>query len=334
VKVVALRHPAGLDALKLEERPAPSPGAGQVRVRWRASSLNFHDFSVAVGLLPATDGRIPMSDGAGEVLEVGEGVTAWQPGDRVLSLFFPDWQDGAPDAQRVQRMTGDSTDGCACEESLVAETALTRMPSGWSWAEAATLPCAGLTAWRALVEVCAIRPGDRVLVQGTGGMSLAALHIAKLAGATVYATSSSDAKLERLRQLGADVLVNYRSDERWGDTVHRLSGGGVDHVIDSGGQSSLTQSVRAARVGGNVVVVGVLGGLDARLNLHLLIGRQPRIQAIAVGSRRMQDDMVRALEADARRPVIDRAFPLAQLADAFRYQASGQHFGKIVVDIP
>jgi NADPH:quinone reductase-like Zn-dependent oxidoreductase len=129
MKVVALRHPAGLDALKLEDRPSLSPGRGQVRVRWRASSLNFHDFSVVVGLLPAVDGRIPMSDGAGEVLEVGEGVSAWRLGDRVLSLFFPDWQDAAPDAQRVQRMTGDSAEGCACEESVVAETALTRMPN-------------------------------------------------------------------------------------------------------------------------------------------------------------------------------------------------------------
>lgn len=333
MRVVALRHPAGLDALRVEERIAPSPGPGQVRVRWRASTLNFHDYSVAMGLLPAVDGRIPMSDGAGEVIETGPGVTEWQPGDRVLSVFFPDWQDGAPDAGKVQRMTGDSTDGCACEEAVVQADALTAMPAGWSWAEAATLPCAGLTAWRALVEVCAIRPGDRVLVQGTGGMALAALHIAKLAGATVYATSSSEAKLERLRQLGADVLLNYRSDERWGDSIHRLSGGGVDHVIDSGGES-LSQSVRAARVGGNVVVVGVLGGLEARLNLHLLIGRQPRIQAIAVGSRRMQQDMVRALEKGAARPVLDRSFPLEQLADAFRYQASGRHFGKIVLELP
>lgn len=333
MRVVALRHPAGLDSLKLEDRPIARPGPGEVRVRWRASTLNFHDYSVALGFLPAVDGRIPMSDGAGEILEIGAGVTEWRPGDRVLSVFFPDWQDGAPDASKVARMTGDSAEGCACEESVVPATALTAMPAGWSWAEAATLPCAGLTAWRALVEVCAIRPGDRVLVQGTGGMSLAALHIAKLAGAIVYATSSSDAKLERLSQLGADFVLNYRNDERWADSVHRISGGGVDHVIDSGGDS-LSQSVKAARVGGNVVVVGVLGGLEARLNLHLLIGRQPRIQAIAVGSRRMQQDMVRALERGSARPVLDRNFPLEQLADAFRYQASGRHFGKIVLEIP
>jgi NADPH:quinone reductase-like Zn-dependent oxidoreductase len=330
---MVLGRPAGLEALSLQTCEPPEPGPGQVRVRWHASSLNFHDYCVATGLLPTAEYRVPMSDGAGIVDAVGADVDGWTVGDRVLSLFFPRWHDGPPSLAKVRLMTGDTTDGCATEYSVVDSTSLTAMPAGWSFAEAATLPCAALTSWRALVSVCQIKPGDRVLVEGTGGMALAGLQIAKMAGAEVFATSSSDAKLERLRSLGADHVINYREDPEWGTTVARLSGGGVEHVLDSGGQATLAQSIRAAGVGGNVVIIGVLGGLDVRLDLLPLIGAQIRLQAIAVGKRREQIEMVRAFERSGLRPVLDRSFPLDALADAFRYQASGQHVGKIVVEI-
>ncbi|MES0875329.1 zinc-dependent alcohol dehydrogenase family protein [Sinimarinibacterium thermocellulolyticum] len=333
MKHMVLHPPAGLDALRLQHCAIPEPGPGQVRVRWHASSLNFHDFCVVTGVLPVASPRVPLSDGAGVVDAVGPGVDDWKVGDRVLSLFFPKWHEGPPRVSHVRQMTGDTIDGCAAQYSVVDAAALTPMPSGWSFAEAATLPCAALTSWRALMSVCRVKPGDRVLVEGTGGMALAALQIAKMAGAEVYATSSSDVKLERLRAIGADHVINYREDPEWGATVARLSGGGVEHVLDSGGRATLAQSIRAAAVGGNVVVIGVLGGVDVQLDLLALIGAQVRLQAIAVGHRREQIEMVRAFERSGVRPVLDRSFALEALAHAFRYQASGRHVGKIIVEI-
>lgn len=333
MRTASLKLPASLDSLCITDRDEPAVRAGLVKVRWHASTLNFHDYIVVTGALPSADGRIPMSDGAGEVVEVGEGVTQWQRGDRVISTFFPDWRDGAPTLDKTLRMTGDSTDGCATQFSLVAPDALTAMPAHLSYAEAATLPCAALTAWRALVVEGGIKPGDRVLVQGSGGMSIFALQFARIAGAEIFATSSSPEKLERLRALGAHHLIDYRRDPHWGETVRRLSDGGVDHVVDVGGHSTLEQSLKALRVGGTLVMVGVLGGLQAPLQLGRLIAKQPRLLPIAVGSHRMQVEMCRSIEIAGLRPVLDRSFALSQLAEAFRYQASGRHFGKIVVDI-
>jgi NADPH:quinone reductase-like Zn-dependent oxidoreductase len=213
-------------------------------------------------------------------------------------------------------------------------TAFTHAPRGWSHAEAATLTTAGLTAWRALFVDGTLKPGNVVLVQGTGGVSIFALQMAKLAGARVIATSSSDAKLERLRELGADEVINYRQDPEWGMTARRLTDGrGVDHVLDVGGPDTLAQSMLAARVGGHVALIGVLSGVEGQLPLGLALGRQVRLQALIVGSRRHQQDMVRALEASTLRPVIDRHFALEDIVAAFRHQESGVHFGKIVLDI-
>jgi len=333
MKAAWLKLPATLDSLQFGEREEPAVTPGKVKVRWHASSLNFHDYAVVIGGLPNVDDRIPLSDGAGEVVAVGEGVTQWQVGDRVMSLFFPLWQDGAATVDNTLTMTGDTIDGCAAQYSVLAPEALTAMPEHLSYAEAASLPCAALTAWRALIVECGIKPGDRVLVQGSGGMSLFALQFARMAGAEVFATSSSAEKLERLRALGAHHLINYRDDADWGNTVRRLSGGGVDHVVDVGGHSTLDHSLNAVRVGGNIVMVGVLGGFNATLNLGRLIGKQPRLQPIAVGSRAMQLAMNHSIALSGMRPVLDRTFPLSQLADAFRYQESGQHFGKIVIDL-
>ena len=334
MRCIRVRREAGAVRLELDHYEPPSPGPGQIQVRWRASSLNYHDYAVITGGLPTVDGRIPMSDGAGEIVAVGPGAGhQWAVGDRVMSVFFPNWIDGRPDIDGTMSMSGDSVDGCACEVSTLEASAVTRMPAGYSFAEAATLPCAALTAWRAIVEVCRVRAGDRVLVQGSGGMSMFALQFAKAAGATVYATSSSHTKLARLRELGADQVINYREDRQWGASAYALAGNGVEHVVDSGGGNTIAQSMAACGVGATAVLVGVLGGFEASIAIQRAIAKQLRFQAVAVGSRQMQLDMLRAIEANGIRPVLDRHFPLAELAEAFAYQASNRHFGKIVVEI-
>lgn len=333
MKAAIVHLPASLESLAIEQRPEPCVEPGKVKVRWRALALNFHDYAIVGGILPTEDGRVPISDGAGEIVEVGEGVSKWQCGDKVLSLFFPDWHEGRPNQQNTARLGGDSTDGCAAEFSVVDASSLTRMPQGLSFAEAATLPCAALTAWRGLVDVGGIKAGDKVLVEGTGGVSIFALQLAKSFGATVYATSSTPEKMARLQQLGADHVINYREDLSWGETVYALSGGGVDHVIDVGGAATLTQSVAAARVDGSVVIIGILGGLDAEINLAQWMLKQQHIRPIAVGSAEMQVDMVRYFEQTGLKPVIDATYSLDQLKQAFEHQLSGKHIGKIVIEL-
>lgn len=331
MKAWGLTKPSTIEAMVLEDRQIPGPRPYEVLVRWHAASLNFHDYLVCIGRIDSEAGRIPLSDGAGEVVAVGAGGTRWKAGDRVISLFFPYWLEGAASARNNRVMTGDSIDGCAAEYSAVNEEWLSAIPEGYSYEEAATLPCAALTAWRALVVECGIKPGDKLLVEGTGGMSLFCLQIGKMAGAEVFATSSSDDKLERLKALGADHLFNYRTDERWGRAVFGAAEGGVDHVVDAGGAASLKESISAVRVAGNVVLVGVLGGAEAPLNLRNAFAKQLRLQAIAVGSRQMQDDMVRALECSAARPVIDGVLPFGELKAAFKRLEAGAHFGKIIL---
>ncbi|WP_420465692.1 zinc-dependent alcohol dehydrogenase family protein [Panacagrimonas sp.] len=332
---IRIRSPATLDSLYADTVEPRPPGPGEVVVRMRASSLNFHDLVVVTGHLRAADGRIPMSDGAGEVLAVGGGVDDLQVGDRVLSTFFTDWPDGEPDLKGFSSVPGDGIDGYACEFATVAAGSLTRFPRAYSFEEAATLTCAGVTAWRALMVEGRLKAGEVVLVQGSGGVSIFALQLAKSAGATVIATSSSDEKLERLRALGADHLINYKRTSDWGAEAVRLSGqGGVDHVIEIGGAGTLPQSMQAVRQGGHISLIGILAGREGVIPTSLLMRKQARLQGITVGSRRHQLDLVRACEATGIKPVIDRSFPLPQLADAFRYQQSGAHFGKICVSIP
>ncbi|MFQ3595742.1 MAG: NAD(P)-dependent alcohol dehydrogenase [Sphingomonadaceae bacterium] len=334
MKAMRLRHPAGIDNLRLEEMDPPrDPGPGEIRVRIRASSLNYHDYIVVVGGIPTPDGRIPMSDGAGDVTAVGEGVSEFAVGDAVVSTFFPNWLDGAPVPGGFAGVPGDGADGYAVEEVVRPATAFTRAPRDYSHAEAATLTCAGLTAWRALVTEGRLKAGDTVLVQGTGGVSIFALQFAKAMGATVIATSSSDAKLERLKALGADHLINYRAVPDWGRKAAELAGGGVDHVVEIGGAGTLPESITAARIGGHIALIGVLAGYAGPVPTVQLMAKQIRLIGITVGTRREQLDMVRAVEANGIRPVIDRHFPLAELGAAFRHQESGAHFGKIAVDI-
>jgi hypothetical protein len=335
VSAIRIGAPATLDSLHVGQLPAcAAPAPGEIHVRLRASSLNFHDFAVVTGMLPAAAGRIPMSDGAGEVLAVGAGVTDYAPGDIVVSTFFTNWDDGAPPATAFTTVPGDGIDGYARTEITAPAGWFTRIPKGYSCAEAATLTCAGLTAWRALFVDGAVKPGSTVLVQGTGGVSIFALQMAKAAGARVIATSSSDAKLERLRAIGADDLINYKADAAWGLKALELTGGvGVDCVVEIGGAGTLDQSMMASRVGGHVAMIGVLAGFAGPVQTALLMAKNLRVQGLTVGSRAMQLEMIAGLESTGIRPVIDSHFALEDLAGAFRHQASNTHFGKIVVDI-
>ena len=303
-------------------------------MRIRASSLNYHDLKVVLGDIKTPDGRIPMSDGAGEVLSVGEGVADIKPGDCALALFFPNWPDGRAIEGGFSGVPGDGADGYACELVRAPASAFTRQPKGYSHAEAATLTCAAVTAWRALVVEGHLKSGDRVLVQGSGGVSVFALQFAKAMGAVVIATSSSDEKLERLGALGADHLINYKTTPKWGSAAREWTGGiGVDHVVEVGGAGTLPQSINAARVGGHISLIGVLDGVQGPVPTALLMRKQIRLVGITVGTRRAQLDMIAAIEANGIKPMIDSRFPLERLGDAFRHQVSGRHFGKIVVDV-
>ena len=331
MKAIRLRSPGGLDNLQSVDMEAPQdPAAGEIRVRLHASSLNYHDYGVASRPGWQADGRIPMSDGAGVVEAVGAGVTAFAVGDAVVSCFFPTWADGPAMIADFATVPGDGVDGFAREAVTLPATAFTRAPRGFSHAEAATLTTAGLTAWRALVVDGGLKAGDTVLVLGTGGVSIFALQFAKAMGATVVATSSSDEKLERARALGADHTINYRREPDWGRRVWDWTGGrGVDHVVEVGGPGTLPQSIAAVRVGGHIALIGVLTGYAGDVPTGPFMLKQARLQGLIVGSRREQVDMVRAIEAIGLKPVIDRSFPLDGLAEAFRHQESGSHFGKI-----
>jgi NADPH:quinone reductase-like Zn-dependent oxidoreductase len=334
MKAIQLAKPGGLDRLRVVDIEGPgAPAAGDILVRIHASSLNFHDYAVVSGRIPAQDGRIPMSDGAGVVEAVGEGVEEFAVGDHVVSCFFPLWQDGPATIADFSTTPGDGIDGYARESVVRPASWFTHAPKGYSHAEAATLTCAGLTAWRALVVEGGVKAGDSILVLGTGGVSIFALQIAKVMGATVLATSSSDQKLERLRALGAEYTVNYKKHEDWGERVlDWTEGRGVDHVIEVGGPGTLPQSIKACRIGGHIPLIGVLTGRAGPVPTAALMARQQRLQGLIVGSRRHQMDLVRAIDATQLRPVIDRTFALHELASAFRHEEAGAHFGKICLE--
>jgi NADPH:quinone reductase-like Zn-dependent oxidoreductase len=335
MKAMRLHHPASLDNLKLAEAEAPAPGPGEIKVRIHAASLNYRDGLVANGFFPTKDGIIPLSDGAGEVIEVGEGVGEFAVGDGVVSTFHPKWLDGHMERFELDNAPGGPADGFACEEATRPATHFTRAPSNLSHVESATLTCAGVTAWRALVTDGKIKPGATVLVQGTGGVSLFALQFAKAAGATVIATSSTAEKLDKLRSLGAEHVINHREDETWGQTVLDITGGlGVDHIVEVGGPNTLGQSFAAARTGGHIAIIGAVAGFDIdTMPFAIVQAKRLCLQAVTVGSRRDQIDMVRAIEAQGIVPVVDRTYPLERLADAFRTMQSGDFTGKICIEI-
>lgn len=334
MQVVNLAAPGGLDKLIVNELEPTAPGPGEIQVAIKASSLNFHDYVVVTGLLPTEDGRVPLSDGAGEVTAVGEGVGSFAVGDKVLGYFFPHWLDGGPTMTRISGIPGDNVDGFAAGSVTMPASAFSRMPSNLSFQEAATLPCAALTAWRAVMVETKLNPGDWVLVQGSGGVSIAALQFARMIGCRVIATSSSDAKLEKLKALGAEQLINYRETPDWGDKVIEITGGhGADLVVEVGGSGTVAQSVRASAFDGCISMIGVLTGFQGEVPTAELFQKNARIHGITVGSQQHQADMINAIEANGMKPVIDSSFPLEELADAFRHQESQQHFGKICIDV-
>lgn len=333
MKKIVVSAPSSIDSLRLMEAPQPEAGPGEVLVRVRASSLNFHDYLVVSGVMPAEAGRVPLSDGSGEVVAVGAGVTGLQVGDHVVGTYFTDWLDGPPVAERVRRMRGEQVNGFASEFVVGPASDFVKVPAGLTHEEAATLPCAGLTAWRALMVEGGVKPGDTVLVQGTGGVSMFALQFARMAGAEVIALTSSREKVERLLSLGARVVVNYRDEPQWGARVKALTDGqGVDHAVEVVG-GDLVQTLRACRVGGQITLVGALSRQPIQFPAGLVITNNIRINGVTVGSRAHLQDMMRAIAHNGLRPVIDRVFPLAQLQQAMRHQEAKAHVGKICIAI-
>lgn len=324
----------GLEHLRLVDVDPPAPGPGEVRVRVEAASLNFRDSMIVRGLynprlkLPAT----PLSDGAGVVEAVGDGVTSCAVGDAVLGHFIPGWIDGPYRGDYLGTTLGTPGPGLAAESVVLPADAVVARPAGMTAAEAATLPIAALTAWSAVVTEGAIQRGQTVLTLGTGGVSIFALQIAKAKGARVVITSSSDEKLERARALGADVTINYRTDERWERAVLDATDGGADVVVENGGVGTLTQSLRAVRPGGVVALLGALTGLKGEVDIAPLVMKRVRVAGTLVDSRASLEAMIAFLSEHDIRPVISDRFPFERLRDALEHLGRGGHFGKIVVE--
>lgn len=326
----------GLDHLQRVERPDPRPGPGQVLIGMRAVSLNYRDVLTVAGHynpkqpLPL----IPCSDGVGVVREVGPGVTGLAVGDRVATLFAQSWPSGAPTRDKLRGTLGGPLDGTLAEQMVLPASGVIPVPAFWTDAEAATLPCAALTAWSALVTQGNVGPGDTVLVQGTGGVSIFALQIARLLGARVIVTSSSDAKIERAIALGAQAGINYRDVPEWGTAARALTDGeGIDHIVEVGGAGTLQQSLRAIRVGGTISVIGVLSGTASELNIIPVLMQNVRLQGILVGHRDGFAAMIRAFDQHQLRPVVDQTFAFEDTIDAFRHMMAGAHFGKVCIAI-
>jgi NADPH:quinone reductase-like Zn-dependent oxidoreductase len=327
----------GLSNLALREVPDPKPGPGQVLVRMRAASLNFRDLLTLDGKYGGMQKRenlILLSDGAGEVVDLGPGVREWKLGDRVVGCFFPFWQDGVAQEYLLRDAPGGLTDGVASEYRMFNADALLAIPPQLSYVEAATLPCAALTAWNAVRVAHETGPEHIVLTQGTGGVSLFALQFAKAAGATVIATSSSEAKLQRLKALGADHVINYREDAEWGKTARKLTNGrGVDLVVEVGGAGTIKQSIRASKLGGTISLIGVVAGPSLDFPLPLITMNMLNVVGVALGNRRQFADMLRAIGHHEIKPVVDKVFPFDQLPAALEWLQSGNHVGKVCIEI-
>lgn len=323
----------GFDHLRQGERPDPKPGPGEIVLRMKAASINYRDFLMVQGGYGSRSGPlplIPLSDGVGVVEAVGEGVERVQIGDRVCPNFFQSWLSGPPSAEGFAAPLGGPLPGVMQELMLLPAEGVVRAPAHLTDAQAATLNCAGLTAWSAVIVQADVKPGDVVLVQGTGGVSMFALQFAKLRGAQVIATSSSDAKLAKARALGADWTVNYRKTPEWGKRARELTGGrGVDLVVEVGGAGTLRESVRATRIGGAIALIGVLSGASTDFNLAHVVMQNIRLQGVTVGSREMFEDMARAIAAHRLEPAVDgRVFPWTALREALEALPLGLHFGK------
>ena len=326
----------GIDSLSITEKPEPEPGPGQVAVRVRAVSLNYRDLQVVKGQydpkMPLP--RIPFSDGAGEVVAVGEGVTRMEVGDRVAGIFMQEWVEGGITPEKAASALGGRIDGMLREYAVLDESGLVSVPEHLSYEEAATLPCAAVTAWNALVTRGGLSAGETVLLQGTGGVSIFALQFAGMFGARAIVTSSSDEKLEKSYSLGASDGINYRETPEWDEKVLELTGGrGVDYVVEVGGPGTLNKSLSAVRMGGYVAMIGVLTGGGGEITTASILRKSIHIQGIYVGSRTMFEAMNRAISLHELKPVVDRIFDFEEAPDALRHMESGAHFGKICLRI-
>ena len=334
MKAFEIQNKFGLDSLTLTERPDPKPSYGQVLIKLRSLSLNYRDLMVVKGLynpkLPLP--LIPFSDGVGEVVAVGEGVTRVNIGDRVAGIFFQKWLAGELTAEKAESALGGAIEGMLAEYVVLHEDGVVHVPEHLTDEEAASLPCAAVTAWNALFTSGGLKAGDTVLIQGTGGVSIFALQFALLAGARVIATSSSNEKLERVLQLGASDGINYKQTPDWGKKVRELTaGGGVDYVVEVGGAGTLTESLRAVRYGGQISLIGVLTGGSAEINTASILMKNVKVQGIYVGSREMFEAMNSAIALHKLHPVCDRVFPFHEAPEALKYMETGSHFGKICI---
>ncbi len=336
MKAWQLTAQSGVDALRQTDLAEPKAGRGQVVVHVRAMSLNYRDLMIAGGRyrVPVTLPLIPLSDGAGEIAAVGEGVTGWKRGDRVAGLFFQNWTTGPVRREAFQAALGGSINGMLAEAVTLSADGVVAIPPHLSFEEAATLPCAGLTAWNALVTSGHVSADQTVLVLGTGGVSVFALQFAKLHGARVIITSGSDAKLARAKALGADATINYRTTPGWDAEIPRFTNkAGVDHVVEVGGRDTFPKSLRALALGGTISVIGGVSGFESPVALTDILGRAALLRGIYVGNRDMFEAMNRAVELHRLKPVVDRVFPFADAPAAYRYQESGAHFGKVVISV-
>lgn len=334
MKAYQITGTTGLDSLRQVELPVPEPQAGDVRLRIRAVSLNYRDYMNVMGIKGVTGPvpRVPCSDGAGEVEALGAGVTGWKPGDRVVVPFMPSWLDGGFTQAHATMALGGAVDGLLREQAIIPAASLLAVPEHLSLEEAATLPCAAVTAWDALIVRGGLRAGETVLILGTGGVSVFALQIAKLHGARVLAVTSSDAKAAKLLELGADAVHNYKQDPDWDTWATAQTGGlGVDKVVEIGGAETLNRSIRACRFGGHIALIGVLTGTSGDIQTVQILRKGIRLDGIYVGSRAMFANLLECFSTRKVRPVVDTVFPFDQAPDAFRRLESGAHFGKIVV---
>jgi NADPH:quinone reductase-like Zn-dependent oxidoreductase len=329
MRAYQILHGANIDGLQCVDYPIRDLGLGEVRIRVHAVSLNYRDLMIAAGnyLVSVDDPIIPCSDGAGEVLAVGPGVTRVQVGDRVAGSFFPFWHEGPPTPTKIRNGLGGDIDGMLAEEVVLHEDALAIVPASLSFIEASTMPCAAVTAWNAIcVSSNQIKPGDTVLLLGTGGVSILGLQLARAAGLRTIVTSSSDEKLARARELGAHHTINYNTIPEWQDEVLQV-------VLEVGGQGTVNRSVAAVAMGGTVAVIGGVSGFGGEVNPAALLASAKRLVGVHVGSRTMLEDTLRFVDASGIKPVIDRVFPFNQAQDAYRYLESGSHFGKVVIDV-
>lgn len=327
---------AGIESVIAVERPDPRPGHRQVLVKVRACSLNYRDLGIVRGTyrMPVRENVIPLSDGAGEVVEVGPGVLRVKAGDRVAGNFFQRWPGGEPMPDAHASALGGGTDGMLAQYALLEEDGVVKIPPHLSLEEGATLPCAAVTVWHAMMEHARLKAGDTVLLQGTGGVSIFGLQFAHAMGIRAIITSSSDEKLARAKKLGAALGINYKTTPDWDKAAMEFTGGvGVDHVVEVGGAATLARSFHALRVGGKITMIGGLSGGATELNPGLIFSRRANVQGISVGSTQMFLAMNRAIEVNAIRPVIDKVFAFADAQAAYKHMASGAHFGKIVIRV-